>query len=834
MAQKSFYFQHREALKTATIFVVAFLLLIGALSVLWVSSFKVPSLQTIQERRIAESTKIYDSTGNILLYDVSQNTKRTIVPIGEISDYAKMAAIAIEDQDFYQHAGVKPTSFLRAMLVNLTTLSFNQGGSTITQQVVKNSILTNEKWISRKLKEWILAIQLEKVVSKNEILSMYLNEIPYGGTIYGIEEASETFFGKKAINLNLTEAAYLAAIPKAPTYYSPYGKNREKLEDRKNLVLDQMYKSNVINEEEYKKSKEEKIEFKPKEDSSIKAPHFVFYVIDYLKNKYGTEVLEKGGLKVKTTLNYDLQAMAQEIAHNYALENQKTFNASNAAIVAIDPKTGGVLVMVGSRDYFDTEIDGAYNVTLAKRQPGSTFKPFVYSEAFKKGYTPETVLFDVKTQFATACAPDNLTSLDNCYSPENYDLKFRGPITLREALAQSINVPSVKTLYLAGVTDSIRLARDMGMETLSNRGDYGLTLVLGGGEVTPLEITSAYGVFANEGVRNAPTPILEITDKTGKQIEKLEPHPTEVLEKEITLKISDILSDNDARAPAFGQTSFLHFPNQDVAVKTGTTNDYKDAWIIGYTPAIVVGAWAGNNDNTPMEKKVAGFIVAPMWRVFMDRALALSPNESFEEPNREGDVTLKPVLRGIWMGGENILIDKVSKKLATQYTPKEALDSIVTGGIHSILYWIDKNDPRGPGPENPGNDSQFINWEYGVEKWIRENNVVEPIVNIPNQQDDVHTPSNVPTVDINNLSANSVLPKNQRTTVSISISNREPLTKVELLLNGIKVAEVGSKVSSLSFTPADFNIEPGNYTLSVIITDSIYNKVTDEIPVSVE
>ena len=709
MNLRIFYFKHRHGLKTAAIFLLGCALLIGAVAILWISSFKVPSLQAIQERRVAESTKIYDSTGNVLLYDVSQNTKRTVVPIEEISDYAKKAAIAIEDQDFYNHKGVKPTSFIRAMLVNLTSLSFSQGGSTITQQVVKNSILTNEKWISRKLKEWVLAIRLEKVLSKDEILSMYLNEIPYGGTMYGIEEASETFFGKNASELNLTEAAYVAAIPKAPTFYSPYGKNRDKLEARKNLVLAEMLETEVISEEEYNKSKAEVIEFKPKEDSSIKAPHFVFYVMSHLKNKYGNDVLEKGGLKVKTTLNYELQVMAQDIAHDYALENVIKFKAENAALTAIDPKTGGILVMVGSRDYFDPEIDGAFNVTLAKRQPGSTFKPFVYSVAFQKGYTPETILFNVKTQFATACAPDNLTSLNTCYSPDNYDLKFTGPMTIRNALAQSVNIPAVKALYLAGVQDSIRLARDMGMQSLSNRGDYGLTLVLGGGEVTPLEITSAYSVFANEGMRNEVNPILEITDKQGNIVEKLEPHPTQVLEKEITLKISDILSDNEARAPAFGASSFLHFPSQDVAVKTGTTNDYRDTSINGYTPSIAVGAWAGNNDNSPMDKQVAGFIVAPLWRAFMDRALHFYPNESFEEPTPEDTTLLKPILRGVWQaeGGSE--------------------------GVHSILYWVNRADPRGPKPEFPQNDSQFANWEYGVQKWLQENSFIQSTVNFQGQ-----------------------------------------------------------------------------------------------------
>lgn len=820
--------------KTLTVLALSLFFVVSGAVALWTVTFKVPTLGSLQERRVAESTKIYDKTGNVLLYDVSQNTKRTIVPIEEISDYAKQAAVAIEDKDFYSHNGVKVSSFIRAMLVNLTTFSFNQGGSTITQQVIKNSILTNEKWISRKIKEWVLAIQLEKSLSKEEILSMYLNEIPYGGTVYGIEEASETFFGKKAKDVNLTEAAYLAAIPKAPTYYSPYGKNKDKLEERKNLVLKQMYDLKMISEEDYEKSKAEKIEFKPKEESSIKAPHFVFYLIDYLKNKYGEEVLEKGGLRVISTLDYEMQVTAEEIAKKYALENEKNFRASNTAIVAIDPKTGGILTMVGSRDYFDKEIDGAYNVTTAKRQPGSTFKPFVYSVAFNKGYTPETVLFDVKTQFSTTCAPDNPTSQNGCYSPDNYDNQFRGPVTMRSALAQSLNIPSVKTLYLAGLNDSIRLARDMGVSTISNKGDYGLTLVLGGGEVTPLEITSAYSVFANQGQRNDYTPVIEITDKNGETIEKLDPRPREVLPKETTLLISDVLSDNVARTPAYGQTSYLHFPDKDVAVKTGTTNDYRDAWIIGYTPNIAVGAWAGNNDNSPMEKKVAGFIVAPMWRAFMDKVLVKIPDERFEDPIQETDLTLKPVLRGVWKGGNSVLIDKVSGKLATNLTPKESLAEVTNGGVHSILYWVEKDNPRGAVPAHPEQDSQFTNWEYAVTKWASENNIVTSVQPTPTGQDDVHTQSKMPQVSIVSPTNDTALPKGNRTNVSLNITNTFPITKIEVVLNGIVVGRAESKVLNYPFTPSDFGIEPGNYILKVSVTDSVWNKVTSEIKVNIQ
>jgi len=696
--------------KNVLMLLVSAFLIFGAIILFWVSTFKVPTSDSIRERRVSESTKIYDRTGEILLYDTGGNVRRSIVPIEQISRHIKNATIAIEDKEFYGHMGVKPTAFIRATLVNILSLDFSQGGSTITQQVVKNSLLTSEKLISRKLKEWVLAIKLEQVASKDEILSMYLNEIPYGGVIYGVEEASEAFFGKKSGEVTLAEAAYLAALPKAPTFYSPYGPNKENLEERKNLVLREMFRSNFITQKEYDSAIAEKVSFIARGDSSIKAPHFVFYVLDYIKKKYGEEIISSGGLRVITTLNYDLQYAGEKIALDYALSNKKNFNAENTAIVATDPKTGEILTMVGSRNYFDQEIEGAFNVTLAKRQPGSTIKPFVYARAFLKGYTPETVVFDLKTQFSTNCASNNLTMDNGCYSPENYDGVFRGPITLRNALAQSINVPSVKVLYLAGLSESIRLARDMGIESLSNKGDYGLTLVLGGGEVTPLEMTGAYGVFANGGVKTNITPILEIKNKNGDVVEKYEVIETRVLDKEITLKISSILSDNVARAPSYGQTSALFFPDRDVAVKTGTTNDYRDAWIMGYTPNIAVGAWAGNNDNSPMQKKVAGLIVAPLWRAFMDQSLAKTPNEQFEEPLVEYKTQLKPSLQGIWQGGKF-----------------ENNNTVVIGGVHTILNWLNKDDPRGEYPENPSVDAQFERWEYGVRIWAQEHNLYQDL-----------------------------------------------------------------------------------------------------------
>ena len=666
------------------------LLLFAGLSILWTASLRIPALEDISERKIDQSTKLYDRTGQILLYDTSRDSRRALIPVEDMSPYVKAATIAIEDKNFYSHNGFEFTSFLRAVLVNLTTLSFNQGGSTITQQVVKNSILTRDKTPTRKLKELILALKLEKVLTKDEILSLYLNEISYGGTIYGIEEATQNFFGKSAAELTLAESAYLAALPKAPTYYSPYGSHRDDLEARKNLVLQEMLSNNLITEDELTVAVNEKVEFRPRQNTgSIKAPHFVFFVLDYLAKKYGEDTVANSGFKIITTLDYPLQQEAEAIALKYGQINKEKFNAENNGMVAIDPKTGDILMMVGSRNYFDKDIDGNFNVTTGFRQPGSTFKPFIYATMFNKGYTDETILYDTRIQFSPNCPPDDFTTNDVCYAPVNYDDRFRGPMTLRNALAQSVNIPAVQGIYLAGVGDSIATAKSMGIGTLNDLSQYGLSLVLGGGGVSLLDMTSAYSVFANDGIRNPYNPVLRVEDAQGNIIDRYATFPTRVLPEKSSRLITDILSDNTARTPGFGANSALYIPSRPVAVKTGTSNDYRDAWIIGYTPNLVVGAWVGNNNNSPMEKKVSGLVVAPLWREYMEEILPKIPVEMFPQREVEDLSSLKPILRGDWS----------------------------TGGIHSTLFWVSKDDPRGPLPLNPEADPQFKNWEYGIRLW---------------------------------------------------------------------------------------------------------------------
>lgn len=698
----------RKNWRTLALWAFGCCFLFGGVLFLWAASLRIPDLSSLENRKIEQSAKIYDRTGSVVLYDLSQDVTRTIVPLDSISLEVQKAIIAIEDPSFYYHKGIEPRAIARAIVSNLTPGGITQGGSTITQQVVKGTILTGDKTITRKLKEWILALKLEQALNKDQILELYLNQVPMGGRMYGVEEGSEVFFNKNATDVTLAEAAYLAAVLPAPTYYSPYGNHKAALDARKNLVLDKMYEHGYITPEERDAAKTALVTFEPQRERSIAAPHFIFYVRQYLEDKYGQEALQENGWKIITTLDADMQIKAEEVVNRKALENTVNYNASNAALVAIDPKNGQILTMVGSRDYFDAEIDGAYNVVTGEpgRQPGSAFKPFAYAEAFIKGYTPDTILFDLQTQFQTTCPPDNMTSVGDCYAPVNYDNVFRGPMSMRSALAESINVPSVKTLYLAGLSDTLRLAKTMGITTLGDPNRYGLTLVLGGGEVTPLDITSAYGVFANDGVRFNPIGVLRIENPDGSIVEdNSRRQGVQVLPREIAEKINDVLSDTVAREPLTGGSELFNFHGRDVAVKTGTTNNYRDAWTIGYTPNLVVGTWAGNNDNTSMEKRVSGFIVGPIWSEFMKYAVERVPDTAFTR-TETSSTYLKPVLRGIWQG-ENTFVQN-----GIEY---------VSQSVHSILNWVDKNNPRGPIPQNPETDSQYERWEYSVRKWAEEN-----------------------------------------------------------------------------------------------------------------
>lgn len=668
-----------------TYIIAGALMLIAGAGILWAALTPIPDLNSFDSRKVAQSTKIYDRTGKTVLYDLNHDVRRNVVSLAEISPNLQKAAIAIEDSSFYSHSGVSFKSTARAILVDIKTGSFAQGGSTITQQVVKNTILSGKKSPIRKFQEWVLAWKLEQRYTKAQILEFYFNVTPYGGTLYGAEVASRAFFGKSANDLTLAEAAYLAAIPQLPTYYSPYGNNRADLDARKNLVLERMRMLGYISKEEEQAARNDAVVFSRQQNNSIIAPHFVFYIEQQLEKTYGPDVVTQG-LTVITTLDTELQNAAQSIVKEYAIANTVKFNASNAALVAVDPKTGQILAMVGSRDYFDEKIDGNYNAALALRQPGSSFKPFVYAAALEKGYTPESILFDLPTQFSTACSPsDTSNSEPPCYAPQNYDMKFRGPMTFRSALAQSINIPAVEALYLAGTKNVIDLANRMGITNLKDPKEYGLSFALGAAEVSPLQMASAMGVFANDGVRNPPVGILEVRDIKGKVVEKFTPAPEQAIDAGLARQMASMMSDNAARIPSYAPNNPLNFTDYDVAAKTGTTNESRDAWTVGYSPSLAVAVWAGNNDNSPMVKEIAGYIVAPMWRAFMDNALTKVPKEVFNEPP------------------------------ATPESAPPSLRGIITE--HSLLYWTNKENPQGPPPLNPYSDPQFMYWEYPIQVW---------------------------------------------------------------------------------------------------------------------
>ncbi len=801
--------------------------------IIWISTLQLPDFKLFTERKIQSSTKIYDRTGQILLYDVHQNIKRTVVPYEEIGTDVKNATVAIEDSEFYQHKGIRIKSIARAIWSNISGGKV-QGGSTITQQLIKNTLLTSERSVARKIKEWILAVKLERVLSKEDILALYLNEAPYGGNIYGIEEASIAFFNKKPIDLTLAESAYLAAIPNGPTYYSPYRKNRDKLEERKNLVLKRMLDLKFIDENTYNKAKSEVVTFMPERPMNILAPHFVFFIRDYLENRYGINALEDDGLKIITTLNYNLQKKAEEIALEKAKVNEKDWNGKNTGIVVIDSKTGQILAMVGSRNYFDKTVDGNFNVTTAQRQPGSSFKPIVYADAFEKGYTADTTLFDVKTEFNASCDP-NGEPLPNhktttCYTPSNYDDKFRGPMTLKDALAQSINVVAIKLLYLVGINDAIKMASDLGITTLTDPSRYGLSLVIGGGETTLLEMTSVYSVFSANGIRHPYKSILSVEDVSGKILEKFEDKPYQVLSPNTTNILSNILSDDKARTPTFGANSILNIPGHNVAVKTGTTNDNKDAWTIGYTPSVAVGVWVGNNDNTPMKKGGAA-LAGPIWNAVMTEALKDKPNEFFEDPEPVSS-SIPPILRGFWQGGETFMSNSVLYSTTTGVPIENNKKETSITNVHTILYWIDKSNPLNSTPSKSTTDAQYTNWEYGVQKWWVNNSKNYKIVSAsdaPSISSLISIPK--PEFTITGLLDNPYY-NDSAINFKINSLNQTPIRKIDIFINNTYLKTLKSEPFNVSFIPKETSGIKTNNIIHAIGYDT--NNETGEVTANID
>lgn len=802
---------------------ILFCLVAGIIVFAWFAK-DLPDPQQISHIQLVQSTKIYDRTEDVLLYDVHGEEKRTIIEFNQISDHIKNATIVTEDANFYQHHGIHFKAILRAIWANLKNKSFSQGFSTISQQVIKNSLLTPEKTLTRKLKEIILSLELERKYSKDEILSFYLNQVSYGSNAYGIEAASQTFFGKSAKDINLAEAAILAGLPKAPSYYSPYGLHPEDLKARQEYVLDRLAQFGYISQDEALAAKKEKLNFMPP-GQEIKAPHFVMYIKEYLESRYGQKQVEQSGLKVITTLDYQSQQLAEDLLRQQAEKNLKTSKARNMALVALDPKTGQILTMVGSKDYFDVKNDGNVNVALRDRQPGSAFKPIAYATAFKKGFGPDTVVFDVSTEFATGSSPS--------YRPQNYTGKSYGPVSLRSALAMSLNIPAVKTLYLAGLNETINTAQDLGISTLKDRSRFGLSLVLGGGELKLLELTAAYGVFADEGVLHPTNFILKVEDYQGNVLEEYRDQPRRVLPEQITRQITDILSDNAARSPMFGANSYLYLGDIPAAAKTGTTQDFRDGWALGYTPSLVVGVWAGNNDNSPMAQDPGGRTAGPLWHDFMLAMLKDKPKEEFTKP--ESATTDKPMLNGQYNNNYILKIDKISGKLASDLTPPEYIMEKIFSQIHCILYYIDKNDPLGPIPQTPWQDPQFINWETAVQDWLTspaaQARGLSPNTSLPSEYDDIHTLENQPQIEILSPQENETV----KSKISVNLRATAPffIKQVDLFFDSTLIYSTSQGNLNFSWSiPA--SAMPGEHFLRVQAYDQVGNQAQKEISVFIE
>lgn len=587
----------------------------------------IPTTAIVGLRNFPQSTKIYDRNG-ALLYTIYGNRNQTFVPFDKLPKNLKNATIAIEDKNFYNHGAVDLRGIARAVYENITNREVSQGGSTLTQQLVRSSLLTQERTFTRKIKEILLSFIVEAMYSKKQILEMYLNQVAYGGTAWGAQAASQVYFGKPVTELSLAESAFIAGLPQAPSVYSPFGSHPEEGKARQEEVLSRMKDQGYITRSQQKKAAQEALVFSEFRDK-IYAPHFVFYVKDLLIEKYGIEKVEQGGLSVTTTLDLDLQEYAQASV-SASIDESGRYNISNGAALITNPATGEILSMVGSRDYFDPENDGNVNVTLAKRQPGSSIKPINYATGLAKGFTAATPFVDEKTCFNNINQPD--------YCPVNYDGKFHGVQQMRPSLGNSYNIPAVKMLKLNGVDAMIATASAMGITTFTEPERYGLSLTLGGGEVTMLNMAEAFGVFANGGYKVPLQSVLKVTDSRGKVLEEYKPPKNAIFGKKvmdpgIAFIISHILQDNGARTAAFGSNSVLRIGKYPVSVKTGTTNDYRDNWTVGYTPSFVTVVWVGNNDNTPMSGIVSGVTgAAPIWNDIMTHLVSEKPPESLKQP----------------------------------------------------------------------------------------------------------------------------------------------------------------------------------------------------------
>ncbi|MCL5006554.1 MAG: transglycosylase domain-containing protein [Patescibacteria group bacterium] len=775
-----------------------------------------PDVNAISTSVIGESTKIYDRTGTVLLADINVNNNRTIIGSSDMPQEMKDATVAIEDQSFYTNPAFDLEGTIRALITDVIRGQAVEGGSTITQQLARNIFLTRKKDILRKLKELILALRLARRYSKDQILTMYLNYVPYGPNIYGVEMAAQDYFGVNAQDLTLNETATLAAMPQAPSYYSPWGPNLSELQARKNIVLQKMLTLGYITQAQFNAAGTNLPSFLPPQRSG-KAPNFVNYVEDYLTRQYGANALEVGGLKVITTLDWNLQQAAETAVKNGVARNATLYNGNNGALVAEDPKTGQILAMVGSKNYYATStpagcvsgktctFEGQFNVaTQGLRQPGSSLKPFIYMDLLEQGFTPNTIFWDVPTEFTTgnpSCPPAvnfNITNLQ-CYHPVDFEGYFSGPMTLAYALANSVNVPAVKSLYLLGIQNAIKTLDSFGIRTMDNQPDLGLSLVLGGGEVRLLDMVNAYAALADDGVYHSPTAILQVTDSQGNVLEQYNDNGTQIVDPNYPKLINSILSNVQLREPLFAASiNETTVPGYDVALKTGTTNDYSDAWAFGYAPNLVAGVWAGNNNHQPMQAQGSSILAAvPMWHDFMAKALPYFPMEAFSAPTPVS--SSNPVLNG----------------------------EMVSGQFHNILYYLGRT-----------NDPEFTNWETGVTDWVATHGVDLSKFKVvpPSALDNSNVaPPPAGTSTASNIQISISAPQNGSfVAVPLAVDTRIvsalPITKVEVYLNNVLVdSKYGNFGQNYDYSSQlnGITLDPQN-TLVVRATDEGGNFVSQQ------
>lgn len=756
------------------------------------------------------STIFYDRDGKVL-YEMYKDKNRVPVAFDQISEYLKKATVSIEDKDFYNHKGISERGMLRAAF-NIMTGKSLQSGSTITQQLIKISLLDSRQTASRKIREVILAMEVERRYSKNQILEMYLNEAPYGGTFYGVGSASMGYFGKPPSDLNLVESAILAGLPQNPSYYSPYIGGDDSWKGRAKSVLRRMREDKHITKDQEQKAVKQVDSYKfssPK--LAINAPHFVFYIKNLLEEQYGSKILDQG-VRVKTTLSLEVQQMAEKVVKE-EIEKLKTSDVDNGAAVVLDSKTGEILAMVGSYDFNDEKY-GKFNVASnGKRQPGSTVKPITYAVALEKGYTASTVLMDVKTTFPNQGAQD--------YNPVNYDGKFRGPAQLRFSLGNSLNIPAVKMLAMVGIKDFLQKAEDMGLKTLAptdeNIRKFGLAVTLGGGDVTLVDLTSAFSVFARGGVYKELQGIQEIKDFSGKTIyRQVKTKETQALKQEVAFIISHILSDNNARMEAFGPRSYLNVSAKTVAVKTGTTNDKRDNWTVGFTKGVTVGVWVGNHDNRQMNPRIASGVTgaSPIWNKIMTNLLKKYEDGIIDKPDNVEAIQIDAYLGGLPKDGystrseyfikgtepkeiapfyKKVKISKATGKLANDVESR-------TGNYDEKDYIIiTENDPVSTDGKN--------RWQEAIDAWAREQ--TDDKFKPPTETSDasaedivvsIKSPNNQSTVDTNDV------------VVKAKIGSVAAVTNVKIFFNGVEKKNIDGDKKDIEET---INVSDGVYDLKI-------------------